>query len=87
LRVENKRDVRVSVKITIRSRENSASREFTLDLPPNERKKFEALDILEQPVTVGVHLDGTEYEYTPQTDGSLIVSIVSSGVEFEEVVT
>ncbi|MFB6234141.1 MAG: hypothetical protein ABEH81_12485 [Halopenitus sp.] len=87
LRVTTDRESPVTLHITISAKDSAESRELTVGLRAESRKHYEELSILGRPVVISVGLDGVTFEYTPQTDGTIIVTVTASGVEFEEVVS
>lgn len=87
LRVTNGRVSPVTLDITISVKDSPESRELTVELGAESRKHYEELSILGRPVVISVGLDGETFEYTPQTDGTIIVTVTASEIQFEEVVS
>jgi hypothetical protein len=84
LRVTNERASVVGVTITLRLQDSETSKTLDITLEPGSRETFTDLDLLDQPVTIIVHIGSSTFEYVPQSDGMVFVRITADGVEFSE---
>ena len=87
LRVENRRRTAVSVRVVIQRRDTDDERTLRLQLDPGDSRTYEELDVLSEPVEVQVTVGDETAAYTPQSDGTVVVTVTPDGIEFEEVVT
>lgn len=87
LRVENGREESVTVRVVIRRRDTDDERTLRPRLDPGDSRTYEELDVLSEPVEVQVTVGDETAAYTPQSDGTVVVTVTPDGIEFEEVVT